>query len=112
MAELNADSNKSIHSTSALTYQEPPKTNHTHPREFLKPQIDEDVPSGSRATVSFEPPFTRASQRFSSSTKTQPSTFGRPSLSLSPAEMDRRLRQNKPRLLLMGQRRCVSGALS
>lgn len=96
-ASLNALHNRKPQFPAASGYVEPPQTNATDIRPYLKTPEDEE-----RALTSG---FSNTASTSRLSLSADPPTSGFFEQSTSDAEMDRKLRQNKPRLLLMGQRR-------
>lgn len=89
-AQINSNLNR------ALQYNEPPKADHTPIRPFLKTARDEEEDLKIQAASG-----TPAIQK-----RHLPPPASSDSSQLPPlSNMDRKLRQNKPRLLLMGQRR-------
>ena len=109
VASLNAQRNRLPDFPAAFTHTEPPKTDATDIRPFLKTPSDEDQAFTARlrdksATSHPSEPSSSSAQQETSTTPTKTSS----SSSATPeAAMDRRVRQSKPRLLLMGQRRYV-----
>lgn len=97
MASLNSNLNR------FLKYVDPPKTNATDIRSALKTPRDEEESlkasacSGTPALLQRHIDTPEEQEQSSNNSQSDPST--------SSAQMDRKLRQNKPRLLLMGQRR-------
>lgn len=89
-AQINSNLNR------VLQYNEPPKADHTPIRPFLKTPRDEDEDLKIEAASG-----TPAIQKRHLSPPSPSDSSQTPALS----NMDRKLRQNKPRLLLMGQRR-------
>jgi hypothetical protein len=77
-----------------------PEADFTHPRDFLKTDSDEEL--ALKAHFTYKSPFDLPGESSSSS---QPNPRPQFSAWSTESEMDRRLRQSKPRLLLMGQRR-------
>ena len=85
------------------TFPEPPKVDFTRPADFLTTESDEEQALKAHSTD--KPPFIQSAETFSSTSQRSPTPHYPFCLPLPPDEMDRRLRQNKPRLMLMGQRR-------
>ncbi|KIW31110.1 uncharacterized protein PV07_02790 [Cladophialophora immunda] len=94
----------------AHTYVEPPKTDATDVRPFLKTPSDEEQALSAHNTD--KPPFSRPSEAASALQEPPESSVSQAHTSLTSDEMDRRLRQNKPRLLLMGQRRSGKSSIT
>lgn len=97
MASLNSNLNR------FLKFVDPPKTNATDIRSVLKTPRDEE--ESLKASACSGTPALLQRHIKKSEELGQPSNNSQSDLATSSAQMDRKLRQNKPRLLLMGQRR-------
>ncbi|KIX94848.1 uncharacterized protein Z520_09538 [Fonsecaea multimorphosa CBS 102226] len=112
MASINAQHNHFPDFPAAYTYVEPPKTDATDIRPFLKTPSDEEQALSAHNTD--KPPFCRPVESPSSSSVQQQALppASQAQSSVTSEDMDRRLRQNKPRLLLMGQRRSGKSSIT
>lgn len=97
MVSLNSNLNR------FLKFVGPPKTNATDIRSVLKTPRDEE--EDLKASACSGTPALLQRHIDKAGKLGQPSNSSHPESSTSSAEMDRKLRQNKPRLMLMGQRR-------
>ncbi|ETI19739.1 hypothetical protein G647_08752 [Cladophialophora carrionii CBS 160.54] len=103
LAQINSRLNESI--------PDLPEADFTHPRDFLKTDSDEDL--ALKAHTTGKRPFVPPVESSSSSLPPESSTPQPQSPALpTESEMDRRLRQSKPRLLLMGQRRSGKSSIT
>ncbi|EXJ91107.1 hypothetical protein A1O1_04214 [Capronia coronata CBS 617.96] len=104
VASLNAERNRDTQFPAVFDYVEPPKTNAADIRPYLKTPEDEE--RALTADYSNRPSLSQSSSSHA------PPTSGFFEHSPSDAMMDRKLRQNKPRLLLMGQRRSGKSSIT
>ena len=109
LAAVNAEYNRLPGFTAAYIHTEPPRANATDIRPFLRSQADEDREFTAHlrhTSLDHDPlePCSSSTQQKTSSNRTPAATL--PFTTPDP-RMERRPRLSKPRLLLMGQRRCA-----